>query len=887
MKSKILKWLREPQVWGFFVSVAVLAAVSLAFFAPDNFDGNSLRQADMQQGAANGQEAKAFREATGEQALWTDALFGGMPTFQISPEYPSNSLFTWLNSVYGLGLPAPSNLLFMMMVGFLILLFAMKMRWYYALIGAMAWGFSSYFVIIIGAGHIWKFVALSYVPPTIAGLVLTYRGRYIAGGAMTALFAMLQLNANHPQMSYYFAFVMLALVIAWGHEALKQRAMRRWLIASAVTIVCGGLAVGANLPSLYNTYEYSKETKRSQSELTPLPSATGTPAERPTGGMPYSQIVGWSYGKAETFSLLVPNVKGGATAKPEGGGMVHLGLDRLDDAKNYPDATLLPYCTQYFNNSEGTNGPVYVGAVICALFLLGCIIVKGPVKRALVVMTVLSILLAWGENFTTLTDMFIFNFPLYNKFRAVESILVIAEFTMPLLAVMALYQLLTTPDALTRYRKPVFIAFGICAAVCLIGWLAPGIFGSAINDNDRAVEANIASQVAAMAQQSGASASDVQAYIYQYSLANPANSQAIESLRYGLVKSDCGRSLAFIAIAATLLLACMYGKMQRRWAIVGIGMLTLFDLYGVDKRYVDHASFVAVKAGETEFTPDAIDNLILQDTTHYRVMDIPGFTSPNRSYFHCTVGGYHAAKLNRYEDLIQRHLMTVASAGYFPELREDSVIAQYTADQQVNLRRLQAAYRVLDMLDAKYIITGDADAPVVANTHALGNAWLVDNISYVDNADAEMAALSTLDPGTQAVADRRFEAVLGKASGTLAAGDTIVMTGYTPNTVTYRSRSHTDAIGVFSEVWFPWGWKATVDGKEAQIGRVDYILRALALPAGEHEIVMTFDPESIHVTEGIAYASVSIIYLLLALALVVEYRRRTGKSADNGAVSEL
>ena len=385
MMERLKAYLSRPQVWGFFVSVAVLAIISLAFFYPDNFEGNSLRQPDMQQGAANGHEAQTYEAETGEKALWTNALFGGMPTFQISPSYPSNSLFTWINTVYGLGLPAPSNLLFMMMAGFLILLFALKMRWYYALIGSIAWGFSSYFIIIIGAGHIWKFVALSYVPPTVAGFIMLYRGRYVAGAAMLALFAMLQLNANHPQMTYYFGLTMAILAISYLVEAIRGKRLRSWFAASAIALGCGVLALGANAPSLYNTYEYAKETKRTQSELTPLETAsTGAPTERPTGGLAKSDIVGWSYGRAEMFSLVVPNVRGGASARPEQGSMQHMSLAMLDEASEYADnastSMLLQYLSQYFNNSEGTNGPVYVGVLVVVFFILGCIIVRGPLK---------------------------------------------------------------------------------------------------------------------------------------------------------------------------------------------------------------------------------------------------------------------------------------------------------------------------------------------------------------------------------------------------------------------------------------------------------------------------------------------------------------------------
>ena len=399
---KIKAYFARPQVWGFFVSIAVMAIISLAFFYPDNFEGNSLRQPDMQQGAANGHEAAVYEAQTGEKALWTNSLFGGMPTFQISPSYPSNSLFTWINTVYGLWLPAPSNLLFMMMMGFLLLLYALRLRWYYALIGAVAWGFSSYFVIIIGAGHIWKFLALTYIPPTIAGLILLYRGRRMAGAAMLSLFAMLQLNANHPQMTYYFGLVMAIIAICYLIDAIRGRRVRAWLVASAIALGCGALAIGANLPSLYNTYEYSKETKRAASELTAPAQEADETADRPTGGLPKADIVGWSYGRAEMFTLLVPNVRGGASARPEGGSMQHMSLAKLPGAADYADnqstSMLLEYLTQYFNNSEGTNGPVYVGALVFVFFLIGCFTVRGPVKWALVASTVLSVLLALGYN---------------------------------------------------------------------------------------------------------------------------------------------------------------------------------------------------------------------------------------------------------------------------------------------------------------------------------------------------------------------------------------------------------------------------------------------------------------------------------------------------------
>lgn len=884
--NKILSTLKRPQVWGFFVSLAVLALVSVAFFYPDNFEGNSLRQADMQQGAANGEEARAFEEATGEKALWTNSLFGGMPTFQIAPDYPSNSLFTWLNTVYGLGLPSPSNLLFMMMAGFLILLFSLRMRWYYALIGALAWGFSSYFIIIIGAGHIWKFMALTYVPPTIAGFLMLYRGKYLSGGALTAIFAMLQLNANHPQMTYYFGLVMAICAICYLVDALRKHTLKRWAIASATALTVGALAVGANLPSLYNTYEYSKETKRSQSELAVAESqatAADPSAPRPTGGMPYDQIVGWSYGRSETLSFLVPNIKGGATARPEGGRQTYMSLDRLEDAPAADPAAsaLLPYLPQYFNDSEGTNGPVYAGALVLALFIVGCCVVRGPLKWAMLASTVLSVLLALGSNLPALTDFMIYNFPLYNKFRAVESILVIAEFCIPLMAMLGLEKLLTAKeDERRRMVKPVVWSFGICTAICATALVAPSVFGSAITSQDLATTENIQAQLVEMGRQQGASQQEIDNALFYYSLSNPANASLVENLRYGMVKADALRSLVILLIGFGALAFFYKGSLPRRWTVAVIGLTIFFDLYNVDKRYVSHSSFCSPEAtAQAVFTPDAIDRTILADSgATFRVMDIPGFNSPDRSYFHHMLGGYHAAKLNRYEDIIRRHLDNIVRYGYIPEVREDSVISGYSPAEQEILRGLRSSYRVMDMLNARYIITGDPDMPLAANPYAFGNAWLADTLTYVSGAPAEMDALGEIDLRHEAVADVRFAPALGEEAVATSPGDTISLVAYKPNSLEYTVSTAKGAIAVFSEVYFPWGWHATIDGQDAPLGRVNYILRALRVPAGKHEIRMTFMPDSLRYTGAAAYACVTIIYMLVLAAMALALRRWDAKS---------
>ena len=834
-----------PVLTGVLAALIILV-VAMAYFYPDDIQGNRvLQQYDMMQGAANGQETQEFTAATGETSWWTNSLFSGMPTFQISPSYSSNRLFGWVNTLMGLGLPSPANLVFMMMAGMLILLLCMRMRWYVALLGALAYGFSSYFIIIIGAGHIWKFVTLAYIPPTIAGLVLCYRGRYLAGGALTALFTMMQIASNHVQMTYYFLFVIVGFVISYLCVAVREKTLRQFGIATCVLVVAGLLGVAANLPSLYNTYEYSKETIRgSHSELT----RTDADNSDATSGLDRSYITAYSYEKAETFTLLIPNVKGGASQSIAA-------LDEVRDA--YNNGTLDPdfaqYLsitsqvgatpTQYFGGEEGTSGPVYVGALIFALFLVGCVVVRGPLKWVLLVLTVFSIALAWGRNMQWLTDLMINYMPMYSKFRTVESILVIAEFTMPLLAAMALQQLLSDRGALSsRAKKGLAFGFGVTLLICLAGIVSPGIFGDIITEADLDRD----SMVGGMLQAYGASPEQV----YALSLQNPAIYGAIESLRSAMVQADALRSFIIVALGL-IAMVLYYRRVIPMWAVTSaVIVIAVVDLYTVNKRYLNTDSFTdRPTVRYAGLQKSSLDDYILQDTTsHYRVMNVPYFNSPVPSYYHKAIGGYHAAKLTRYQDIIDRHL---------------SNFTRHRADA--------ADSAVVDMLNGRYYIDTTADGQsldVNVNDRAYGNAWLVDRVEYVKGADAEMNGLSTTDLRRVAIADEKFRGQLGEAAPK-APGDTIFLTDYAPNRLIYNVNTSRGGVAVFSEVYFPWGWRVYVDDAEQPEGpaRVDYVLRALRLPSGHHKVVMEFNPSSVTSTVTVATVAVIVIFLLLACAL--------------------
>ena len=787
-----------------------------------------LFQHDTAAGVGIGQEAKEYYEQTGERTRWTNSVFGGMPTYQISPSYDSSRPLQWVQKAYQLFLPQYVQLTFILMLGFYILLRAFGLSVWLSTLGAILWAFSSYFFILISAGHIWKFITLAYIPPTLAGIVLAYRGRLLAGGLVAALFVALQIASNHVQMSYYFLFVILFIVGAYFEQAWREKTLPQFFRASAVLVVAALIGVAANLSNLYHTYTYSKETMRGKSELV----QTGEAARQASSGLDRDYITQWSYGIGETWTLLIPNFKGGAS--------VPLSQSETAMEKANPMySSLYSQLTQYFGDQPMTAGPVYVGAFVLFLFLLGCFIVKGPLKWALIGATLFSIVLSWGKNFMPLTDFFIDYVPMYNKFRAVSSILVIAEFTIPLLAVFALKKILEEPTVLRANLKALGISLLLTAGVAL--WYAVPSSGGSY----------VPAQEAQMLQQA-VDGGMIPASELNGILAN------LGEMRAALVQADALRSFLIIAIGLLLLMLYTTGKLRQSFTMAGIAVLCLVDMWNVNKRYLNDAQFVPKSIQTTTFSKTPADELILQDTTlDYRVLNLTTstFNENNTSYWHKSVGGYHPAKLRRYQEMIEHHIAPEMQAVYSAIARAGGKMDSVDASK----------FRVLNMLNTRYFIlpAGQQGQTVpILNPYAYGNAWFVDQVQYVNNANEEIDALDTADPAVTAVVDSRFkDALKGLVESHRDSLSTIRLTSYTPNRLVYETDNSGDAVAVFSEIYYPDGWQVSIDGQPAPLGRANYILRALHIPAGKHTVEMRFDPQSLHVTEGIAYTALALMVI--------------------------
>lgn len=843
--------------------VLIFLAVSVAYFISPLSEGLVLGGHDSVAAVGLGQEQKEYRATHGgETTRWSNAIFSGMPTYQTAPTYSATDTVSALSQIYGLGtghwFPAISYL-FLYLLGFYILLRAFNFKPYLAALGAVLWAFSSYFMIIIAAGHIWKVMTLAFIPPTIGGLILCYRGKYLWGAAVTALFTAFQVMSNHMQMTYYFLFVMLFLVIAYLVDAIVRHKLGSWLKATAVLAVAGVLGVAANLPNIYHTYEYAKESMRGKAELTPLPAAKGETAQKQTDGLDRDYITMWSYGIDETLTLLVPDYKGG-------GSQSILDRDGVEDLPGYDDFYQCAGQTQaalqqaniqayppgiqlYWGDQPFTVGPVYIGAFVCFLFILGLFYVKGPVKWGLLAATLLSLLFAWGKNIGV-TDFFIDHLPMYAKFRTVSSALVIAEFTMPLLAVLCLYEisrnkqlfsLTSWKGAPLRKRIGLPVATLLTLGLSLLLWVAPSVAGDCISTADM--------QTFDMMRQAGFPADLIGRYM-----------AAITSMHHAILSADALRSACIIVLGMLVLWAYATDKLKGWMCCSLLALICLADLWQIDKRYLNDDSFTDETTQSEGFAKSPADARILQDKSYYRVLNLSTGGSPFNetsnatSYYHHSIGGYHAAKLHRYQDLIDRQLNT-----------EIQHLADAINNAEGNMAQVpgDSIAAVLNMLNTKYIMFGKQANQVIENPYANGNAWFVRQLNFVKNADAEMAALGKLDTKHAAVADEQFRSAL---DGTALDSGRVSMLQYAPNDLKYTVESAKGGLVVFSEIYYP-GWTVTIDGKPAELGRVNYVLRALKVPAGKHEVQMTFRPASITTTNTIAYVALLLVVALFAIAV--------------------
>ena len=673
----------------------------------------------------------------------------------------------------------------------------------------------------------------------IAGIVLAYRGRYLSGFIVTALFTAFEIKANHVQMTYYYLFIILFMVIAYLVKAVREKQLTGFMKSTGVVAAAAVIGIAINLSSLYHTWQYQKESMRGKSELVKKDAANQT-----SSGLDRDYITQWSYGIDETLTLLVPNAKGGAT--------VPLSKNATAMAKADPQIqSMIPQLydaiPQYFGTQPGTSGPVYVGAFVLFLFILGLFIVRGSMKWALLAATVLSVLLAWGHNFMGFTNFFLDYIPMYAKFRTVASILVIAEFTIPLLAALALKKIVDEPEVLTKQMKFVYISLALTAGVALLIALFPGMMEPFVSDQERQMITSIQGM-------DGNTANMI--------LAN------IAAMREAMVSADAWRSVIIILIGFALLFLYKMKKLRAEYMVICMAVLCLVDMWQVDKRYLNDEMFVPKSERDMPHQATSTDLAIMKDKSlDYRVLNLASntFNENETSFFHKSIGGYHPAKLRRYQEMIDAYIA--------PEMQ---AAMQAIAAKNGNMQEVDGAkvFPVLNMLNTKYFILplqGGATMPL-QNIYAQGNGWFVDKINYVADANAEYAGVGKIDVRHEAVADKKFESVLGKAQSNDSTA-IVKLVKYEPNNLQYTIDSKKGGVVVFAEIYYP-GWTATIDGQPAELGRVNYILRALNVKAGKHTVVLDFHPTSISTTETIAYIAIVILLLAIIGAGYMRFKNR-------------
>lgn len=794
------------------VAVVLFLVISLTYFS-SLLEGKRIQQSDMMHYYGMSKEITDYRAETGKEALWTNAMFGGMPAYLISTIYTSN-LLRYANIGMNLGLNKPANYLFLTLLGFYILMLVLGVNPWLAMAGAIAYSFSTYFFLIESAGHNTKSLSIAYMAPIIAGVLLSLKNKKpFMGAGLFGLFLGFQLLANHLQITYYTALIVLILGIYFFIDAIKEKAILQFTKSVSILVFVAILAVGTSITNMWLVWEYSSESMRGQSELSDT-------KNNKTSGLDKDYATSWSYGKAETWTLLVPNFMGGSSTGE---------LDKKSETYKVLEENNVPNPDQivkqlplYWGAQPFTGGPTYIGAIVIFLFVLGLILVRGKMKWWLLTITIVSILLAWGRNFMWLTDLFLDYFPMYNKFRTPSMILVIAQFSMPLLGILALKQIVEEKISKEEILKKLKIAGGIVLGILLIFALLPGMFFDFVSPNDAKYVSNGYPQ------------------------------WLIDSIvvdRASLLKSDAFRSLVLVALSIGAILLMMYQKISKNVFYVILIALFLIDLWPVNKRYLNDENFVSKQEERTPFPKTPVDEYILKDTDpNFRVFNVATdpFNDAGTSYYHKTIGGYHAAKMKRYQELIERHISKNNMA-------------------------------VLNMLNTKYfIVKTEQGVMPQRNVAALGNAWFVKNIKLVENADSEITALTNFKPQEIAIIDKRFAKVVSNLPQTFDSTSTIKLTSYKPNHLIYKSESKTEQLAVFSEIYYNKGWDAYIDGKPANYVRANYVLRAMKVPAGSHTIEYKFEPKGFFIGEKISLISSSLILLIFVGAFGFEiFKKKT------------
>lgn len=810
------------------IAVVAFLFITMAYFSP-MLQGKVLSQHDVTQYQGSAKEISDYYYNEGKTSAWTGSMFSGMPAYQIGVHGGSPNFLDYLEApVKALGNTTAGPVFAGMLMAY-ILFCLMGFSPAVAILGAVAYSLSSYNIVILNAGHVTKAWALAYMPLIVAGFMSLFKNKILLGSVLVGLGLALQIKSNHLQVTYYTGLLSVILFITYAVEVLSKKNYKSFLMSCGAMIIAVALAVLANLGNIYGNMEMARESTRGKSELT----SPKSESEKQSTGLDKDYAFGWSYGKAETFTFLVPNLYGGESKPYDKDAQSIKVLTQKVQSGEIPAefANQVSRIPQYWGDQPFTQGTVYLGAIVCFLFLLGMIIIRSNVKWGLLVATIFFILLAWGKNLEWFNDWFFYHFPLYSKFRAVSTALVVPALTIVMVAVWGIKEFFSGEIDKKKLKKALYISLGVVGGLCLILWIAPGAFFNFTSGADAQWKAQVPE--------------------WYYN--------ALLTDRQDLMSSDALRSLVFVLLGAAILYFSLRTKVDAKkmtiYGSLGLAVLVLIDLWGIDKRYLNENNFVAKSTYKTEtFSPSVADQAILKDQhPSYRVLNLNNpFAETTTSYYHKSIGGYHAAKLKRYQELIDSRLDGEVNQiiGTFSSQNIDTIMASFNKTKALN------------MLNAKYVIYHPEQPPLV-NPNAMGNAWFVNEYKFVNNADEEIAAINTLDPHTTAVVDKRFESELSGLKITPDSTATIELVSYKPDVLTYKTKAVSEQLAVLSEIYFSNGWQAYVDGKEVPHFRADWTLRAMRVPAGEHEIVFKFEPQGYYNSRHVATASSAVLVLLL------------------------